>query len=1486
MPYSSNSAPSQHQPVFDMEFLTCVNDDSLGPFVLGCRDDFDFTLKFEKIFLSALPAVIFTVVSVPRFLFLAGRPAIVKGSIFKYIKLAAQATYGALQLILLILSTRVTGLANIFAVSSALSLIASLCMCALTPLEHSRSPRPSILLNGFLSLTLLFDIVQSRSLWLSAKNYDGVTFSRLFTAAAVLKAALIGLESFHLDRWLRWDRKEHSPEETSGLYGLGAFTWLNSLFMMGYNSLMGVADLFPLDPALSAAVHQERLSRRLQNANSRGKANGLAIIIVKTLSVPFFLPVGPRVALMGFSLCQPFLVESILDNLQQPKPEANTGKGLICATALIYFGISASQGIYWYFQERAMYMVRCCLASAVYKKTTQSTLSAVSDSAVLTLMSADIEKIRVSFLQIHEFWANTIQVILASWLLQRQLGAAFAAPIAVVILCIGASSYIVRAAGPRQRIWMEKLQKRVGLTARVVGDIKNLKISGLASPVEDAVQELRLDELYYGTRFRMIEILAATVAFCPLLLGPVFTFAVTSSTLDIKAIYTSISYLLLLANPLVNLFHSLPGIPGGLACFRRIQVFLEKDQRNDFREGGVEPIFEKPMIETSGNTQLAFKITNGNFGWVEGKYCLKDLSVIIPSSKLTIVVGPIGSGKSTFCKVLLGETPISRGKVVMGPNSRKIGFCDQTPFLSNTSIRQNIVGFSPFDEKRYREVIRASMLVKDLLLFPQSDHTKIGSNGITLSGGQKQRVSIARALYLESDLLIFDDILSGLDADTEEQIFSRVFGPSGILRQRHATGILCTHSLRHLPSANHIIALGADGSLIEEGSYKKLIANKKYVYTLRVPTSDGVISESTATHAGPEDAMLPAAYSQTAEQGVVNDLSDQARRTGDSGVYRHYFRSISNFWIFAFVFSAALTGFFYNFPTVWLRYWAEDMSSEHPTRSNSFYIGMYAFFQSMALASLSIEITIGLRVFIQASGAALHKDALSAVIRAPLSYFTTTDSGMITTLFSQDLNLIDGELPMALFNVTLDIFLALGMASLITSSAPWVAIGYPFLGVALFCIQMIYLRTSRQLRLLDLEAKAPMYTHFLDTSNGLATFRALGWADEAVALCNRLIDTSQRPAYLLAMIQRWLTLVLSIVVALMAIVVVTLATQLQSDSGFTGAGLIALMSFGDELASIVRTYATLETSIGAVSRLKSFSENTKSEHLPGEDDVPPESWPERGIIEVKGVSASYGEASSTSRSTGSLAILDLNLTIEAGEKVAICGRSGSGKSSTMLLLLRLLDPLPSCSANMTIDGLPLHTMNRDILRQRLIAVPQEAVFLPDGTSWKANLDPFHIASDADCQSVLETVDLWALATKRGGLAASIAGDTLSQGQKQLFSLARAILRRRLRTRNLAYTIPTVSEETKKNKEEGGVLLLDEFSSSVDVETDWKMQRIILHEFAGYTIVMLSHRLEMVLDFDRVVIMDAGRVVEQGAPRHLIETEGSRFRDLWLLRNPK
>jgi ABC-type multidrug transport system fused ATPase/permease subunit len=350
------------------------------------------------------------------------------------------------------------------------------------------------------------------------------------------------------------------------------------------------------------------------------------------------------------------------------------------------------------------------------------------------------------------------------------------------------------------------------------------------------------------------------------------------------------------------------------------------------------------------------------------------------------------------------------------------------------------------------------------------------------------------------------------------------------------------------------------------------------------------------------------------------------------------------------------------------------------------------------------------------------------------------------------------------------------------------------------------------------------------------------------------------------MIQEWLNIILGLITMVIAVVLVTLSIQLHTKSAFAGASLYSLISLGENLSGIVVFWTRLETCLGAVARLKTFNDTVKPEDRDEEDLVPAEPWPRNGVVELKGVSAGY-DSEEQSIGPVKLALRDIHLSIRAGEKVAVCGRTGSGKSSLIALLLKMLDPVSSAAENVTIDGMSLHHINRSALRQRIIAVPQEAVFLPDGTSFQTNLDPSGVSTPEECEAVLAAVGLSAFVDERGGLSAGMTATTLSAGQRQLMSVGRALIRRRIRNRH---------HDAGKN---GGILLLDEVSSSVDLETERVMQDIIKTEFEEYTVIAVSHRLHMVMEFDTVVVMDMGEIVEVGNPAVLAGQAVSRFGDL-------
>jgi ATP-binding cassette subfamily C (CFTR/MRP) protein 1 len=364
--------------------------------------------------------------------------------------------------------------------------------------------------------------------------------------------------------------------------------------------------------------------------------------------------------------------------------------------------------------------------------------------------------------------------------------------------------------------------------------------------------------------------------------------------------------------------------------------------------------------------------------------------------------------------------------------------------------------------------------------------------------------------------------------------------------------------------------------------------------------------------------------------------------------------------------------------------------------------------------------------------------------------------------------------------------------------------------------------------------------------SGLVTIRAFGWAPDFQELNLTLLDVSQKPYYLLLCIQRWLSLILDLMVAGLAVILMVLVVKLRTDisPGYVGLALLNVMNFNEALASIIQNWTQLETSFGAIARLKSFSVTTANENLPSETSSVPSNWPSRGSIEFKNVSASYTGG-------GDLVVKNLSLSIAAGEKVGICGRSGSGKSSLITTLFRMLELTPESS--ITIDGIDITTLPRQLVRSRLNAIPQEPFFIKG--SIRSNADPYHSHTDAEIRSAIQKVELWSIVHSKGGLDADLDLEFFSHGQRQLFCLARGILR--------------------KSK----VVVLDEVTSSVDAKSDDLMQRIIREEFKDATIICVAHRLDTILDFGRIALLGGGELRECDTPSALLGRD-SAFRELY------
>lgn len=717
--------------------------------------------------------------------------------------------------------------------------------------------------------------------------------------------------------------------------------------------------------------------------------------------------------------------------------------------------------------------------------------------------------------------------------------------------------------------------------------------------------------------------------------------------------------------------------------------------------------------------------------------------------------------------------------------------------------------------------------------------------------------------------------MSGLDASTEEIIFDSLFGTKGLLRGNETTVILVTNSVRRLSHANHIIALGQNGTIAEQGTFDDLSRANGYVSIIcgegNCPTERHATEEKCPTMS----SVLNSGQAESSSDDRFD--SHSAASLGNLSIYGYYIRTFGwtrwvVFWIFC-----ALYGFGTAFPSVWVKWWT-SYNAGHPHSKIAYYLSLYAIFAAFGVVALAIAASIMVMAMVPRAAKTLHQRLLTSVLSAPLSFFASTDTGAITNRFSQDLELIDMELPVALVRSAMMACLLVAQLVVILVSAKYVGVALPCAIAVVYFVQVFYLRTSRRLRLLDIEAKALLGTEFLELLSGQVTIRAFQSEGRHLSQFMQALNSAQKPFYLLYCVQRWLNLVLDLIVGSIAILIVIIAVKSKghTDASMTGLALVNLVSFAQMLKQLISNYTLLETSMGALARVRAFTTETESENSPGDKDTKiPEQWPLLGGIRFNNVTASYrniaqvGDNSSDEKTRIRPTLDNLSFSIEPGTRVALCGRTGSGKSSIVLSLLRMLDLE---SGYITIDGLDISNMPRQEVRSRLIAMPQDPFVLP-GTV-RDNVDPLGTATDEEVEAALSKVrllDALKNAKRDSGdegddpqssvINMPLTADMLSHGQRQLLCLARTFVRK------------------------SSVLILDEATASLDSQTDAFVQKIIRSEFQKHTIIAIAHRLDTIMDFDVVFILDEGQVVESGRPMDLVQRD-SRFKELFEMQRGK
>lgn len=883
-------------------------------------------------------------------------------------------------------------------------------------------------------------------------------------------------------------------------------------------------------------------------------------------------------------------------------------------------------------------------------------------------------------------------------------------------------------------------------------------------------------------------------------------------------VFPILSLVVIVQGPLFSIVSVLSDVSPTLTCIKRVEEYLELPEWNDSRqfasdeESNSQP-GEKGAEKDAGSAieleEACIAPTHSS------QVALSNISLKLQKSHVIPVIGPVGSGKSSFLRALIGEAALKSGQIrIFG--AKKIAYCAQVPFLSNTTVRQNIVGSDDFDEKLYTDVLQACQLVDDLNELPIGDMTIVGSDGMNLSVGQQVRVSLARAAFTAADVVIIDDVFGSLDKKTTRAILKSLLGKDGLLRKRQSTVIFATHLGDAIDVADQVLLL--DGLQGIKPYEKKDFESATFKSTLReaINSPDEQCTAPTLETIAPS----PAAPTIDLDDGAARDL----RVRNETGIYRFYFRSFPKSRIALFILLMLGLAFFDNFPNGYIRLWVDKAPG------NKLLLIGYCMF---ALVNAAVGLA-GQRLFylqlLPHSGGNLHQMLLAATMGATYAFICTVDSGSLLNRFSQDMNSIVQDLPTALYKF---IFMALSSCiemGFVFAGASYASLAMPFVGGALYFIQMYYLRTSRQLRHLELEAKAPLFVYFKETTNGIEHIRSFGRTSSQLEQGLQLLDASQRAFYQLCCVQRWLLVVLDLTVAATAVVITAIALYVRNSSSAPSIGLsfLVLIEFGDTLSRTVNFWTNMEISLGSISRIKAFVDSTPQEKDTASPAAISEHWPEHGRIDFTNV---------TSRYTTEAVLKDATFTLNAGEKVAIQGRSGSGKSTLLLTTLNFLE----YDGAVTIDGVNIRSVPRQTLRERITTIPQLPVVLAG--SIRDNLTPFtddpNAFSPADLEYTLDKLGIWTVVRAKGGLDAPMDSAGFSVAEQQLVCIARALLHHK---------------HTRSK-----VVIIDEATATLSVAAAKHVQRATGEAFKECTVLAVSHwdaamqKADVNLDVDKGVV---------------------------------